>query len=49
MFWDGFNHLSRRMTDEMENPMLLKLKDWPPDNDFANYLPSRFEDLVPIL
>jgi hypothetical protein len=39
MFWDGFNHLSKRMTDECGNPMLLKLKDWPPDNDFSNYLP----------
>ena len=26
--------------------MLLKLKDWPPDNDFASYLPDRFNDLM---
>ena len=46
MFWDGFEQLSLRMKDELDNPMLLKLKDWPPDNDFANYLPERFADLM---
>lgn len=45
-FWDGFEKLSERMTDEFGKPMLLKLKDWPPDNDFAAYLPKRFEDLM---
>ena len=46
MFWDGFEQLSKRMTDELGNPMLLKLKDWPPDNDFSNALPTRFDDLM---
>lgn len=45
-FWEGFKNLKERMKDEFEKPMLLKLKDWPPDNDFAAYLPSRFEDLT---
>lgn len=46
MFWDGFDHLAKRMEDDQGNPMLLKLKDWPPDNDFSNYLPERFDDLM---
>ena len=45
-FWDGFENLSLRMTDESGLPMLLKLKDWPPDNDLAHTLPSRFQDLM---
>lgn len=45
-FWDGFEYLSKRMLDEQGNPMLLKLKDWPPENDFAAYLPDRFKDLM---
>lgn len=46
IFWDGFENLSARMVDENGLPMLLKLKDWPPDNDLAHTLPSRFEDLM---
>lgn len=40
-FWDGFESLSKRMTDDLGRTMLLKLKDWPPDNDFALHLPDR--------
>ena len=29
-FWEGFEHFSRRLKDDRGNPMLLKLKDWPP-------------------
>ena len=45
-FWDGFENLNVRLTDEHGMPMLLKLKDWPPDQDICHYLPSRFEDLM---
>ena len=45
-FWDGFENLSKRMTDEMGRNMLLKLKDWPPDNDFALHMPQHFDDLM---
>ncbi len=34
------------MKDEAGNPMLMKLKDWPPDNDFAAALPDHFDDLM---
>ncbi len=46
-FWCGFEAPNERMLDKVTNmPMLLKLKDWPPDNDFAAYLPERFDDLM---
>lgn len=40
-FWEGFEYLSRRLKDDKGNDMLLKLKDWPPGEDFAEMLPSR--------
>lgn len=40
-FWEGFDHLTRRLKDEKGEFMLLKLKDWPPGEDFADILPSR--------
>lgn len=48
-FWEGFEHFSKRLKDERGNPMLLKLKDWPPGEDFAEMLPSRFNDLMKVL
>ena len=34
------------MMDKQGMPMLLKLKDWPPEDDFAQYFPRRFENLM---
>ncbi|XP_044259343.1 lysine-specific demethylase 3A [Tribolium madens] len=48
-FWEGFDHFSKRLKDDRGNPMLLKLKDWPPGEDFAEMLPSRFSDLMKVL
>ncbi|XP_018331475.1 probable JmjC domain-containing histone demethylation protein 2C [Agrilus planipennis] len=48
-FWEGFEHYSKRLKDERGNPMLLKLKDWPPGEDFAEMLPTRFSDLMKVL
>lgn len=45
-FWDGFENVQKRLLDNEGRPMLLKLKDWPPDSDFKNIMPSRFEDIM---
>lgn len=45
-FWDGFEDLSRRLKTKEGEPMVLKLKDWPPGEDFKDMMPSRFEDLM---
>lgn len=45
-FWDGFENVEKRIKDNEGKPMLLKLKDWPPDSDFKKIMPSRFEDIM---
>lgn len=45
-FWEGFEEPSKRLKDDRGQPMLLKLKDWPPGEDFAEMLPARFQDLM---
>jgi hypothetical protein len=45
-FWDGFTSLKARMLDKQGMPMLLKLKDWPPEDDFSQYFPKRFVNLM---
>uniref|UniRef100_A0A4W3IKL1 Lysine-specific demethylase n=1 Tax=Callorhinchus milii TaxID=7868 RepID=A0A4W3IKL1_CALMI len=45
-FWDGFEDISRRLKTEEGEPMALKLKDWPPGEDFRDMMPSRFDDLM---
>ncbi|KAJ8884458.1 hypothetical protein PR048_016315 [Dryococelus australis] len=46
---DGFDHMGRRLKDDRSNPMVLKLKDWPTGEDFAEMLPARFSDLMKAL
>ncbi|VDI29098.1 Hypothetical predicted protein [Mytilus galloprovincialis] len=48
-FWDGFEKLEERLVDETQNPMLLKLKDWPPGDDFSDIMPNHFDDLMQAL
>ncbi|XP_074760414.1 lysine-specific demethylase 3A isoform X2 [Athene noctua] len=45
-FWDGFEDISSRLRTEEGDPMVLKLKDWPPGEDFRDMMPSRFDDLM---
>ena len=35
-----------RLKDGKNQHMILKLKDWPPTEDFAELLPNRFADLM---
>ncbi|XP_050803311.1 lysine-specific demethylase 3A isoform X2 [Gopherus flavomarginatus] len=45
-FWDGFEDIPSRLKTEGGEPMVLKLKDWPPGEDFRDMMPSRFDDLM---
>ncbi|XP_053560250.1 lysine-specific demethylase 3A isoform X2 [Bombina bombina] len=45
-FWDGFEDLEGRLKTADGQPMVLKLKDWPPGEDFRDMMPSRFDDLM---
>lgn len=49
LFWEGFQCVSKRLLDASGQPMLLKLKDWPPGDDFAEILPTRYKDLMSAL
>ncbi|XP_063781106.1 lysine-specific demethylase 3A isoform X2 [Pseudophryne corroboree] len=45
-FWDGFEDISRRLKTDAGDAMVLKLKDWPPGEDFRDMMLSRFDDLM---
>lgn len=45
-FWDGFEVIAKRLQDADGQPMVLKLKDWPPGEDFRDMMPTRFDDLM---
>uniref|UniRef100_A0A8C8FFU2 Lysine-specific demethylase n=1 Tax=Oncorhynchus tshawytscha TaxID=74940 RepID=A0A8C8FFU2_ONCTS len=45
-FWDGFQVISKRLKGSDGQPMVLKLKDWPPGEDFRDMMPTRFDDLM---
>lgn len=45
-FWEGFMEIRQRLRDKKtNNPLILKLKDWPPTDDFAEIIPDHFNDL----
>lgn len=41
-----FKHETERLKNKDGYPRLLKLKDWPPGDDFSEILPTRFQDLM---
>lgn len=45
-FWSGFDDFENRLCDQKGNKMILKLKDWPSSDDFKNFLPSHYLDLM---
>ena len=48
-FWEGFESYSERLVDDEGETLLLKLKDWPPGDDFSDLMPHHFEDLMQAL
>eukprot|EP00057_Strongylocentrotus_purpuratus_P019513 XP_011673987.1 PREDICTED: probable JmjC domain-containing histone demethylation protein 2C isoform X1 [Strongylocentrotus purpuratus] len=45
-FWNGFEDISNRLETKQGLPIILKLKDWPPAQDFSELLPQHFQDLM---
>ncbi|XP_057306304.1 uncharacterized protein LOC130644639 isoform X2 [Hydractinia symbiolongicarpus] len=51
-FWKGFECVAERpvfSSDLQHHVTLLKLKDWPPGDDFKEKLPARFADMMQAL
>uniref|UniRef100_H2YD02 JmjC domain-containing protein n=1 Tax=Ciona savignyi TaxID=51511 RepID=H2YD02_CIOSA len=48
-FWNGFESIENRLTDDTGVRMILKLKDWPTTDDFLDTMPHRFKDLMAAL
>lgn len=45
-FWDGFGSIKKRLPRDVEEKVVLKLKDWPTSDDFANIMKEHFDDLM---
>jgi lysine-specific demethylase 3 len=45
-FWEGFQSIEKRLPESCEKKMILKLKDWPTSNDFADVMKDHFIDLM---
>ncbi|KAK4337139.1 hypothetical protein RND71_043357 [Anisodus tanguticus] len=43
-FWEGFENVNRRAKDSNGDPLILKLKDWPPGDDFCDLMPDHFSE-----
>ena len=49
-FFAGYSHpWSRGRCPDTFRRMMLKLKDWPPDQDFRAKMPEYFDDLMAAL
>lgn len=51
-FWKGFECVAERPvfpSDSQHHVTLLKLKDWPPGDDFKEKLPARYADMMQAL
>jgi [histone H3]-dimethyl-L-lysine9 demethylase len=45
-FWDGFGSIKRRLPRDCEEKLVLKLKDWPTSNDFADVMKEHFDEAM---
>ncbi|XP_054708176.1 probable JmjC domain-containing histone demethylation protein 2C isoform X2 [Uloborus diversus] len=48
-FWEGFENTNKRMKGEDGAALTLKLVDWPPNDEFSELLPSRYDNLMKAL
>lgn len=48
-FWRSFENNNERIKDKNGQPKVLKLKDWPDNKNFADALPTHFEDFMKCL
>lgn len=45
-FWDGFGSIKRRLPWDCDKKLVLKLKDWPTSDDFADIMKEHFEEAM---
>ena len=45
-FWDGFKHIKRRLPRDCEEKIVLKLKDWPTSDDFADIMKEHYDETM---
>lgn len=48
-FWEGFQSIEKRLPENCEKKMVLKLKDWPTSSDFADVMKDHFIDLMKVV
>lgn len=45
-FWDGFSSIKKRLPRDCDDKVVLKLKDWPTSDDFADAMKEHFDDIM---
>ena len=45
-FFGGFINMYRRPKDGNGEPLIVKIKDWPSEEDFAKIMPLRYDDIM---
>lgn len=45
-FWDGFTSVKKRLPRDCDEKLVLKLKDWPTSDDFADVMKEHYEDFM---
>lgn len=45
-FWDGFTSVKKRLPRDCDQKCVLKLKDWPTSDDFADVMKEHFDDIM---
>jgi [histone H3]-dimethyl-L-lysine9 demethylase len=45
-FYEGYDSIQKRLPENCDKKMVLKLKDWPTSSDFADVMQDHFVDLM---